>query len=242
MKLTILHLFPELLNLYGDRGNIKVLEKRCKLRNIEANIKEVSFSEEMDFSDADIIYLGGGSEKDLPKIADKLRSLREQLLRYRDDGGVLLAVATGYPLLGNEFVAEGVCCEGLSLLHITTKPGTEKLLGNIAVNSPLGVLAGFENHIGKTFLEQGTEPLGTVLSGHGNNGQDQTEGVLFKNIIGTYLTGPLLPKNPEVCDLLIAKAIQKKYGSFPELSPIENEHEKLAKGYVLNYGNRTHKR
>ncbi len=242
MKLTLLHLFPELLNLYGDRGNIKVFEKRCKLRNIELNIIPLSFADEIDLTDVDIIYLGGGSEKDLPRIADRLRAYQEQLLRYRDENGALLAVTTGYPLLGDSFLAEGTSYKGLGLLPVTTEAGTQKLMGNIALDSPLGVLTGFENHTGKTRLLEGATPLGRVLSGHGNNGEDQTEGVIFKSVIGTYLSGPLLPKNPEVCDLLIAKAIEKKYGSFPDLIPIVNEYEKLAKGYVLHYGNRTHKR
>ncbi len=242
MKLTLLHLFPELLNLYGDRGNLTVFEKRCRMRSIELQVISLPFSEEIDLTDVDIVYLGGGSEKDLPKIAQKLRTCQEDFLRYRDADGVLLGVATGYPLLGNTFVAEGVSYDGLGLLPITTEAGKEKLIGNIALNSPLGVLAGFENHTGLTFLSEGASPLGTVLTGFGNNGKDKTEGAMQKNIIGTYLSGPLLPKNPEVCDLLIAKAIEKKYGSFPDLAPIECNYEKLAKGYVLHYGNRTHKR
>ena len=242
MKLTLLHLFPELLNLYGDRGNIKVFEKRCRLRNIELEVISLPFSEEINLTDVDIVYLGGASEKDLPKIAEKLKNHREELLRYRDEEGVLLAVATGFPLLGHSFVAEGATHEGLGLIPMTTEAGAEKLIGNVAVDSPLGILAGFENHTGRTRLAPGADPLGTVLSGHGNNGEDQTEGAIVKSFIGTHLSGPLLPKNPEVCDLLIGKAIQKKYGSFPELAPIACEHEKLAKGYVLNYGNRTHKR
>lgn len=242
MKLTLLHLFPELLNLYGDRGNITVFSKRCKLRNIELAVIPVSFEETLDLSDADIIYLGGGSEKDLVKITEKLATYREELLQYRDENGVLLAAATGYPILGDSFVAEGISQKGLGLLPVTTKAGDKKLIGNIALDSPLGVLAGFENHIGRTYLADGAAPLGTVLRGYGNNGEDKTEGVMFKNFIGTYLSGPLLPKNPELCDLLIARAIEKKYGSFPDLDPIVCEHEKLAKGYVLHYGNRTHKR
>ena len=242
MNLTLLNLFPELLNLYGDRGNIKVFEKRCRLHNIALTVISLPFSAEIDLTDVDLIYLGGGSEKDLPKIADKLKSCKEEFFRYRDSDGCFLAVTTGYPLLGERFVAEGICYEGLGLLPVSTQAGNEKLIGNIAVNSPLGVLAGFENHTARTQLLEGAAPLGTVLSGHGNNGSDKTEGAMYKNIIGTYLSGPLLPKNPEVCDLLITKAIKRKYDSFPELASIECEYEKLAKGYVLHYGNRTHKR
>lgn len=242
MQLTLLNLFPELLNLYGDRGNIKVFQKRCRMRNITLNVISLPFSEEIDLTDVDIVYLGGGSEKDLPKIAEKLRKSREAFLRYRDDEGVLLAVATGYPLLGSVFPANQASYEGLDILPITTEAGEKKLIGNISLQSTLGVLAGFENHMGKTRLADGLTPLGTVLGGFGNNGEDNTEGAMFKNVVGTYLSGPLLPKNPEVCDLLIEKAITRKYGSFPELVPLECEYEKLAKGYVLNYGNRTHKR
>ena len=187
MKLTLLNLFPEILNLYGDRGNIKVLQKRCRLRNIELTVIPLSISEEIDLTDVDMVYLGGGSEKDLPKIAEKLKAHQEEFLNYRENGGVLLAVATGYPLLGNTFVAEGTSYEGLNLLNITTEPGTKKLIGNIALNSPLGVLAGFENHTGLTRLMGGATPLGTVLNGFGNNGDDKTEGAMQKNIIGNYI-------------------------------------------------------
>ena len=241
MNLTILQLFPELLNLYGDRGNITVLKKRCALRGIEAEVLTCSTEESIPFHAADIIYLGGGSDHDLPRVAEKLSQQKEDLLAYRDTGGVLLAVASGYPLLGHTYPLRGEEHNGLSLIDITTKEGAKKLTGNVSVNTPFGVLVGFENHTGQTFLGNGISPLGTVLSGNGNNGEDQTEGAMYKNLFGTYLTGPLLPRNPELCDLLIAKAVERKYKAFPDFPPLPNEIENLAKGYILNYGNRTHK-
>lgn len=242
MQLTILHLFPELLNLSGDRGNLTVLQKRCSLRGIEAKIVSCKLEEEIPVSSADMIYLGSGSDNDLPRVAERLFHQKEALLSYRDSGGVLLAAANGYPLLGHSFSLRGKEYAGLSLVDMTTREGEKKLTGNISVNTPFGVLVGFENHSGKTQLGKIATPLGTVLSGNGNNGEDKTEGVIYKNIYGTYLSGPVLPSNPELCDLLIAKAIERKYKTFPDFPPLPNEIENLAKGYILNYGNRTHKR
>lgn len=242
MQLNLIQLFPELLNLSGDRGNITVLKKRCRLREITLSVKSVSYEEDLDFTDIDILYLGGGSEKDLPRIAQKLNQSRTTLLSFREKGGVLLAVGSSYPLLGKEFPAMGNTHSGLHLMEITTCDSDSRFTGTVSVNTPFGVLAGFENHTAKTSLSTSVTPLGTVLSGFGNNGEDRTEGAVYKNIYGTYLTGPLLPNNPELSDLLIQKAIEQKYKTFPDLAPLPCELENLAKGYLLNYGNRTHKR
>lgn len=242
MQLTILHLFPELLNLYGDIGNIKVLEKRCRLRNIETEIISCKINDQIPLQNVDIIYLGGGSHKDLACVSEKLLSIKNELTAYRDSGGVILAVSTSYPLLGHSFPLAGKQAEGLSLCDMTTMESNEKHIGKIAVDTPFGIVTGFENHSGKTVLGKMASSLGTVLHGYGNNGEDKQEGVLYKNIYGTYLHGPLLPKNPELADLLIAKAIERKYGTFPNLEPLPNTIENLAKGYILNYDNRTHKR
>ena len=241
MQLTILQLFPEILNLYGDRGNITVLKKRCALHGIEANVISCSLDEEIPIRSADVIYLGGGSDNDLPRVTEALSQYKDTLLSYRDNGGVFLAAGSGYPLLGHQFFLRGKEYPGLSLVDMTTTEGTQKLTGNISVNTPFGVLVGFENHLGQTYLGKIATPLGTVLSGNGNNGEDKTEGVIYKNIYGTYMSGPLLPRNPELCDLLLAKAVERKYKTFPDFPPLPNEIENLAKGYILNYGNRTHK-
>lgn len=242
MELNILHIFPELLNLYGDRGNITVLKKRCELRGIKANIISCSMEEELPLASADILYLGGGSDNDLPKITAKLLTQKDALVSYRDDGGVILAVTGGYPLLGHSYTVNNTVYPGLSLLDITTAEEGEKLTGNVAVNTPFGVIVGFENHVGRTRLGNLATPLGNLLTGKGNNGEDNTEGAMYKNIYGTYLAGPLLPRNGEFADLLIAKAIEKKHGTFPTLESLPCELENYAKGYILNYGNRTHKR
>lgn len=240
MKLTILHLFPALLNLSGDRGNIAVLQKRCRLRGMETELIAPALADPIPWDAADIVYLGNGSERDLPLVADRLMQDRSSLLTYRDTEGVLLSCGSSFPLLGHSYFAAKTRYDGLSLLDMTTEPSQQRSIGNIAVNTPFGVVAGFENHSTKTHLASPDNALGTVISGFGNNGEDGTEGAMYKNICGTYLTGPLLPKNPELSDLLIAKALMRKSGAFPELSPLNSETENLAKGYILNYGNRTH--
>ncbi len=242
MQLKLIHLFPELLNLSGDRGNIMVLQKRCRLRNIELSVVPVSFDDEISLSDADFIYLGNGSEKDLLRICNKLQEAKEELIGFREKGGVILAVGNCYPMLGTSFSISDEEHPGVGLMDIKTIPSNTRMTGNISVNTPFGVLVGFENHSQKTQLGPAVSPLGTVLSGFGNNGSDKTEGALFKNICGTYLTGPLLPNNPELADLLLEKALRQKYNSIEELSPIPSDLENLAKGYLLNYDNRTHKR
>ncbi len=241
MKLNLVRLFPSRLNLSGDGGNICVLKKRCRLRGIEVQetlLEDVSLFSP---SETDLLYLGNGGEATLAPIARELMKIQKSLQTYRDMGGVILATGNTYPMLGKEFYAGKAHTQGLSLLDITTSPGEQQLIGNIAVNGAFGIVAGFENHTGKTRLGPSVSPLGTVITGHGNNGDDRTEGAIYKNIYATYLTGPLLPKNPELADLLIAKAIERKYNEFPLLAPLPNTMENQAKGYVLNYGNRTHK-
>lgn len=242
MQIKLIHLFPELLNLSGDRGNITVLEKRCRLRGISLEVVPLPFEDAVSLRDADLVYLGNGSEKDYPRIVAKLKEAEPELLAFRERDGVLLAVGNSYPMLGTTFPVLSEEQPGIHLMDIKTIPSDIRMTGNASVNTPFGVLVGFENHTGITRLGASVTPLGTVLSGFGNNSDDRTEGAMFKNIFGTYLTGPLLPNNPEFADLLIDKAIRQKYNHFEGLSPLSSELENLAKGYLLNYDHRTHKR
>ena len=242
MQLNLIQLFPELLNLSGDRGNITVLTKRCRLRDISLSVEKVSLEEEFSLSEADFLYLGNGSEKDLPRITQKLLEKKADLLTFREKGGVILASGNTYPILGTLFSIGEKNFPGVGLLQMETHSSDTRMTGNVVVNTPFGILTGFENHMGKTRLGASVTPLGTLITGYGNNGEDRTEGAVYKNIFATYLTGPLLPNNPELADLLIEKALEHKSGTFRQLTPLPNELENLSKGYLLNYDNRTHKR
>lgn len=233
-SLNIIHLFPDLLNLYGDRGNIAVFKKRCSLRGIEPNVIPVMAEDEPDFTKADIILLGGGSDREQRLVCGRLLKYKNELTSYRDDMGCLLAVCGGYQLLGHYYFQNGEKIEGLELCGLYTEQKEGRLIGNIAVQTQNGVAVGFENHGGRTYLDKNATPFGTVIRGFGNNGEDKTEGVIFKNIIGTYLHGPLLPKNPEIADLMIRRAISRKYGEDKPLEPIDDYTADLAKSYVLD--------
>ena len=183
----------------------------------------------------DLIYIGGGQDRDQRMVAgDLLATKREALAAAAGDGAVVLAVCGGYQLLGHSYQLGDERIEGLGLVDLDTvrEPGAKRLIGNVAIEVDLGsgtqVLAGFENHGGRTYLGAGGEPLGRVLNGHGNNGRDGLEGVRRDNLIGTYLHGPLLPKNAWLADRLIALALTRRYGSEPELEPLDDRLEDAA--------------
>lgn len=238
--LNIVHLFPEFMNLYGDVGNIVVLNKRCQLRGIGVNVISVNIDDEIDLKDADIVFLGGGSEKDLKKAGEKLLSFKDEFISYRDAGGVMLFVCGSCQLLGNYYYSQDEKIEGLGLCDIRTEKteksqqDEKKLMGNVCIDTQFGIIAGFENHAERIYIGDDAMPLGTVIRGYGNNGKDKKEGIWYKNIFGTNLHGPLLPKNPEFADALIKKAILRKYNEDVELLPINDELAMKAKAYVLN--------
>ncbi len=233
MKLTIGHLYPDLLNLYGDRGNIQCLKKRCEWRGIEAEVCEYELSDDLDFSALDIVLLGGGSDREQMLVCSRLKEIREEFHAYVEDGGSVIAVCGGYQLLGYYYDTQDGRIEGLSLVDLYTTQGSPRLISNIVIENekfPYPIV-GFENHGGRTYLGE-AEPLGTVKYGSGNNGEDGLEGVLYKNVVGTYLHGPLLPKNPHICDYLIGNALEKKYGT-RQLAPLDDEQEKEANQYIV---------
>jgi CobQ-like glutamine amidotransferase family enzyme len=232
--LRLLALYPEQMNIYADRGNILFLQRRCEWRGIPFEYAAAGPGDGFDPAVHDLIYVGGGQDRDQMIVAgDMVATKREALAAAVDDGAALLAVCGGYQLLGSHYEVGDERIEGLGLADLETvrEPGP-RLIGNVAIEVDLGsgprVLAGFENHGGRTNLGESATPLGRVLSGHGNNGRDGWEGVRRGNMIGTYLHGPLLPKNAWLADHLIAAAIGRRTGTVPELAPLPDELESAA--------------
>lgn len=235
--LRIAHLYPELLNLYGDSGNILVLRKRLEWRHLACDVREVFVGEKADLSRTDIVFIGGGSDRDQKIVCEKLLAQREELVAFVEDGGVLLAVCGGYQLLGHSYAMGDEEVRGLSLVDFYTDRGSPRLIGNIGVQSRIASepIVGFENHGGRTHLGAGVEPLGSVLFGWGNDGESGHEGCMYKNVIGTYVHGPLLPKNPGVADYLLLRAMERRYG-VTELEPLDDEVELAANRAVFARG------
>ncbi len=229
MKLTIGHLYPDLLNLYGDRGNIQCFRKRLKWRGIESEVIPYLSGDTIDFNNLDIVFLGGGSDREQELVCKYLMEIREDFSAYIEDNGVVLAVCGGYQLLGKYYQTDSKKIEGLSILDITSEWKEPRLIGDIILDSSLSSrpIVGFENHAGRTEIGSYT-PLGKVTHGCGNNGISGYEGVIYKNLIGTYLHGPLLPKNPEICDYLLSCALKHKYGENVTLEPLDDTLEHLA--------------
>ena len=234
MKLTIGHLYPDLLNLYGDRGNIACLMKRCAWRGIEARTIGYESEDRVDFSTLDIVLLGGGSDREQMLVCEKLKKIRQDFQVYVEGGGVVLAVCGGYQLLGRYYKTKDGLIKGLELVDLYTEQGDGRLIDNIILDSPLCEMpvVGFENHGGRTYIGE-NRPFGKVLYGSGNDGRSGYEGVIYKNVVGTYLHGPLLPKNPQLADYLIQKALERKYGSVT-LSPLDDTQEREANAYMVN--------
>ena len=243
--LRIVHLFPDLLNLYGDGGNVKVLAKRCEWRGIPAQVVSVRYGESVDLSTADIVFLGGGPDREQKLVSEVLHNMKESLGEYIENNGALLAICGGYQILGTRWLLGDEVVEGLSLIDIETlRPGKgfDRLIDNIMLSSSLASMpvVGYENHAGRTHLGEGVKPFGKVISsvGSGNNDSSKEDGVLYKNCIGTYLHGPLLGKNPEIADFLIARALENRTvqsqdeNVFESLSSLDDSVEKAANEYM----------
>ena len=221
------------MNLYGDRGNIQCLVKRCQWRGIEAEVKTYEQDEKIDFSALDLVLLGGGSDREQMIVCEKLKEIREDFKEYVESDGVVIAICGGYQLLGEYYRTQQGVIEGLALVDLYTEHGEERLISNIVMKSELFEMpvVGFENHGGRTCI-RGNRPLGKVLYGYGNDGTSGYEGVIYRNVIGTYLHGPLLPKNPQLADWLLARALERKYGEKVELTPLDDTHEQEANAYI----------
>ncbi len=232
--LKIAHLFPDLLNLYGDRGNIITMKNRLLWRGIGAEVQEYGIDDEIDLAGTDIVFCGGGSDREQLIVCQYLNRIRENVKAYVEDGGTLLAVCGSYQLLGHYYQLEKEKIEGLSVLDLYTESGKKRLIGNVVLQSEkFGKVVGFENHAGRTYIN-GLTPFGKVLYGNGNNGKDGYEGVIYKNVIGTYLHGPLLPKNPVLCDHILKNALERKYGTGIEFPELNDKIESMANDYVVN--------
>jgi lipid II isoglutaminyl synthase (glutamine-hydrolysing) len=242
--LRLLALYPEQMNIYADRGNMIFLQRRCEWRGIPFEYAAAGPGDGFDPGNHDLLYIGGGQDRDQLLVAeDMLRTKRDAITAAVDDGAAVLAVCGGYQLLGHRYQLAGQSVQGLGIADLETirEPGP-RLIGNVSIEVDLGggarILAGFENHGGRTYLGPQAEPLGRVVDGHGNNDRDGLEGVKRLNLIGTYLHGPLLPKNAWLADHLIALAIERRTGSRPELEPLPDELEAAAHAVALRAASR----
>jgi CobQ-like glutamine amidotransferase family enzyme len=234
-ELRVLWLYPEHMNIYADRGNISVLERRCRWRGIAFELARAGPGDRIDPEAHDLLYIGGGQDRDQALVArDLVASKREALAAAVARGLPFLAVCGGYQLLGHAYaLPDGESLPGLGLVDLETvrEPGP-RLIGNVLIEVDLGDgkrrLAGFENHGGRTYLGDEEQALGRVLSGFGNNGRDRREGVRRGRLIGTYLHGPLLPKNAWLADRLIAWGLESRFGAAPALDPLDDELEQRA--------------
>jgi lipid II isoglutaminyl synthase (glutamine-hydrolysing) len=232
--LRVMWLYPDHMNIYADRGNIALLERRCEWRGIGFELGTVGPGEPVDPGAHDLFYIGGGQDRDQALVArDLVEGKRDALAAALGSGASMLAVCGGYQLLGDSYAVGNESLPGLGLVDLRTvrEPG-ERLIGNVVIDADLGEgprrLAGFENHGGRTYLGTGEQPLGRVVSGFGNNGKDGAEGVRRGRLIGTYLHGPLLPKNAWLADVLIAWALERRLGTAPDLAPLDDRLEQAA--------------
>jgi CobQ-like glutamine amidotransferase family enzyme len=238
MELRICHLYPELMNIYGDRGNIIALSRRCLWRGIEVRLSEVSLGGGLDPAEHDLYFIGGGQDREQIMVCEDLSSEKGEALRTAvEEGAALLSICGGYQLLGNFFLTcTGEDLPGIGLFDVRTVGGDTRFIGNVAVDCLLegagGMLVGFENHSGRTRLGPSCKPLGRVIKGYGNNGEDGWEGCVYRNAVGTYLHGSLLPKNPMLADWFILRALRRRY-DLEELPALDDGLEKAARDAVL---------
>lgn len=236
MPIRICHLYPDLLSVNGDGGNIIALLQRCQWRGIRVQLRQVRYGDPVSFAGCDFVFIGGGSDQGQALALAELNRWLDQLQVELASGMVLLAIGEGYQLLGRHYMDTGGSKrEGLGLMPFYTRLAATRATGRIAVEVELGdvttQLVGFENHQGKTILN-GTTPLGRVLHGHGNNGEDGTEGARYKNIFCSYLQGPLLPLNPAFTDYLIGLVLQRK-GYDTELTILDDSMEEWARSGLM---------
>jgi CobQ-like glutamine amidotransferase family enzyme len=234
MKVVVGHLYPDYLNIYADRGNIAVLARRAAWRGHELEVRSVSMGEALRPGEHDLLYVGGGQDREQSLVAQDLITKGHALLAAVANGAALLAVCGGYQLLGRSYRDfHGEDLPGMGLFPLDTVAGETRMIGDVLLECELepGVrrtLAGFENHAGRTTLDPGTEPLGRVVAGFGNDGESGWEGCRVGRAVGTYLHGPLLPRNPWFADWLLAQALAHRVGEPPELEPLPDELESEA--------------
>lgn len=235
MELNICHMYPDLLNVYGDVGNILILKYRAENRGIKTNIFNISINDEFYPEKYDIVFFGGGQDYEQSIVSEDLKKSKQKAIYdYIENNKVFLSICGGYQLLGKYYVTPyGEEIDGLNILDIYTESGEKRLIGNSVIyNKEFNeTYVGFENHSGKTYIGS-LKPLGKVLSGYGNNGEDGSEGCIYRNTFCTYFHGSLLSKNPELADRLISLALEQKYGKFI-LPPLDDTYELKAKEFII---------
>ena len=243
--IVIAHMFPDLLNLYGDGGNVRILSERLVWRGIPVQVKRVEHGESVDLGDVDLVFLGGGPDREQKLASAELMRMKDELAAYVKEDGPVLAICGGYQILGKTWLLGDEEVPGLDIVGIETRrPGTsaDRLIDNIVLSSPLAThpVVGYENHAGRTYLAEGVKPFGAVVSsvGHGNNDADKADGALYLNVLGTYLHGPLLSKNPEIADWLLAAACERharRTGeSTPALARLDDAEELAANAFMAD--------
>lgn len=233
-KIRICNLYPEVLNIYGDRGNTIAMVQRARWHGLEPEVDDVSLGDTVDFREYDVLLIGGGQDREQKLIADDLARMKGASLHEAvQEGLAVLAICGGYQLLGRYYqTAEGEQIPGLGIFDAWTEAGKDRKIGNVVVETEIfgapRTLVGFENHSGRTYLGPTARPLGRVLKGHGNNGEDGREGLVYRNAIGTYLHGSLLPKNPHLTDWLLQRALDRRYGGEVQLGRLDDSIEERA--------------
>jgi len=237
MKLRIAHLYPRLMNIYGDRGNIQALQYRCHQRSITTLINQIRPQDPLKPGNFDLLFAGGGQDQQQLIIAKDLQKHRKVLYQALKQGIPMLTICGSYQLFGRYFQPfKGPKLKGIGLINAYTVASKQRKIGNILIKTNFltpPTLIGFENHSGNTFLEGKTQPLAKVQLGFGNNGQDKTEGARVNNLFGCYLHGSLLPKNPHLADYLIQLALEKKYGKV-KLKPLNDQLEYQTHEKIIN--------
>jgi lipid II isoglutaminyl synthase (glutamine-hydrolysing) len=229
VDLRIAHLDPDLMNIYGDRGNVLALAQRARWRDIAVEVRAFTAGQEFDADWPDFWFFGGGQDQGQDIVgADLAGPNGEALRRSLAGGAAALTICGGYQLLGHEYIPESApAIPGLGVLDVRTRAGSVRFVGNLVAETPDGLLVGFENHSGRTYLGPKAKPLGTVVVGNGNNGEDKTEGAVQDHIVGTYSHGSCLPKNPWLADRLLGWALERRHGP-QRLAPLDDREEKAA--------------
>lgn len=236
MNLKVGYLYADYMNIYGDTGNITALQNRCEWRGIGVKVRNISINDDLKKGDVDLYFFGGGQDQSQKLVAEDLINKKGKILQREVERGVpLLSVCGGYQLLGEYYLPQNAPkLGGIGIFPIYTKAGNTRMIGNLVIETEeFGKLVGFENHSGRTYFQKNGKALGSVIKGFGNNGEDRTEGCIYKNAIGCYLHGSLLPKNPKMADWLIKKALELKYGKIIELEALDDELETKAHDFAI---------
>jgi CobQ-like glutamine amidotransferase family enzyme len=236
--IRLIHLYPDLMNVYGDRGNVLTLVRRAEWRGLDIEVRQVSVGDPLDPNEIDLIFFGGGQDREQTVVSADFVAEKGEAVREAVEGGAaLLSVCGGYQLLGKSYTTvDGQELPGAGLFDVRSVPGPQRHIGNVLIETDLDgerrTLVGFENHSGRTYLGPGVAPLGKAVVGAGNNGEDGTEGAVYRGAIGCYLLGSLLPKNPWLADRLLSDALRHRRGEPASLLPLDDRLEDAAHAAV----------